>query len=386
MNSGSRSSAVPAADADVLTFPRVATVSGPTVSRRTKIAEFADFTFQPQVSDVPEVEPGVIAIDIGSAAIKGAIVVGWRHPDASPERTVAPGVQGAGGALKSVKPPDSPRILMSRSVETPLQAGPSAIVAAVIELISGLLRDALGVVTVKGIGIGAPGVVDGGAGIVRTAQSLGWADVPLGQLVHEQFDQPVGVGQDVRAAALAEWRWGAGRGKPDMVFVAAGSGVASAVIVDGNLVYGDGYAGEIGHGGGVSGELCSCGGRGCLETYASGGAIARLYEQAAGRSVDGADEVVALADDGDAQAQQIWERAVDGLAEAISAIVRLLGAPRVVIGGGMVNAEDSLMVPLAAGVRSRLTIHRPAEVLPAAMGSRAGLYGAAMLGVQAANA
>jgi glucokinase len=223
-------------------------------------------------------------------------------------------------------------------------------------------------------------VIDEDAKIVTTAENLGWTDLPLGDMVAARFALPVAFGQDVRAGALAEWRLGAGRGQRDMAFIAVGTGVATAVIVDGMLVRAGGYAGEIGHGGSLTGERCVCGGRGCLETYASGAAIARQYTQVTGVAVDGARGVLTAAEAGDGAAQAVWGRAVDGLAQCISDTVRLLGTPRVVVGGGVIAAGEALMGPLSAAVRARLTVHRVPELVPAALGGDAGLYGAGLYG------
>jgi glucokinase len=345
-------------DADVVDFPHVATVTGGTIFRPTRIADFGDIAFLPQVADVPEVQDAVIAVDVGGTSIKGAIVAAR---------------------------PDSASIVVSRTVPTPRAQGPEAVAAATVAMITGLIRDSEGVVVVKGIGLGVPGIVDEDNGVVVRSEHFGWTDVPFADMIRTGLSLPLAMGKDVRLSALAEWRWGAGRGTSDMAFVAAGLGVSCAVIVGGDAAYAGGHAGEIGHGGAVRGDPCACGGRGCLDTYGSGGAIARRFTEATGRPVDGAREVVMLAQAGDAVARDVWDGAMDGLAEAISGIVRVLGTPMVVMGGGLAAAGDALMVPLATKLRSRLTVHRMPELVPAAMGPRATLYGAALMGFREAG-
>jgi glucokinase len=242
-----------------------------------------------------------------------------------------------------------------------------------------LIEDGAGA-EIRGIGLAAPGVIDESARIVVQAKNLGWAGLPLAGLVEDRFGMPVGFGHDVRAGAQAEWRLGAGRGERDLAFIAVGTGISAAVIVDGAVVRRGGYAGEIGHGGSTSGAACVCGGRGCLETYASGAAIARCYTEATGIAAHGARDVLDAAQAGDPVARHVWDRAVDGLAEAISDIVRILGIRLVVMGGGVVHAGDALMDGLNRGVRARLTVHNPPRLAAAALGADAGLHGAGLLG------
>jgi glucokinase len=366
-------------------FPHVATVTGGTVFRPTRIADFGDIAFLPQVADVPEVQSAVIAVEIADTSLRGAIVVGAGPAGGASRgdgRGTGAGTQGQAGTATT---PDTARTIVSRTVPTPPAGSPDAVVAAAVAMISGLVRDSEGVVVVKGIGLAVPGIVDEDSGIVVDSPTLGWTDVPFAQMVQDEFDLPVGVGKDIRVAALAEWQWGAGRDTRDMALVVAGTGVSCAVIVGGDAAYGAGYAGEIGHGGGTDGDLCACGGRGCLETYASGEAVVRRYAEATGETAGDAREVAAAAETGDAIAREVWDQAVDGLAEAISGIVRAMGTQRIVVGGGLAAAGEAFTVPLAAAIRSRLTIHRAPEVVPAVMGPRIGLYGAALMGFRAAG-
>jgi glucokinase len=307
----------------------------------------------------------VVAVDIGGTTAKGALALAG-----------AGGASEGGSVEATVAGRDAPPLLTTRVAATE-GGGPRAL-DAVVALIGDLIADAGGPGAVRAIGVAAPGTVDESAGVVVNAENLRWRALPLVERLSGAFGLPVAFGHDVRAGALAEWRWGAGRGVGDLVFVAVGTGVAAAVIVGGALVRGDGYAGEIGHGGATAGEPCVCGGLGCLEVYASGPAIARRYARLAGAPGGGAREVLALADAGDPIARAVWDRAVEALADAISGVVRLLGTPRVVVGGGLAEAGDALLAPLDAGVRARLTVHRPPVLLPAALGSRAGLYGAAL--------
>ena len=125
---------------------------------------------------------------------------------------------------------------------------------------------------VRGIGIGAPGVIRHDSGvIVQSPNFPEWKDFPLGRLLASRLCRPVRLDNDVNIITLGEARFGAGRGRGDFVCVALGSGVGGGLYLDGDVFRGaDGMAGEIGHM--VvepEGPACNCGGRGCLEQYAS---------------------------------------------------------------------------------------------------------------------
>src|SRR5690606_35726603 len=122
-------------------------------------------------------------------------------------------------------------------------------------------------------GIVIPGVVDEAAGIAEWSGNLALRDVPLRAIVADETRLPTALGHDVRAAALAEARLGAGTAATRLYFVAIGTGIAGAYVRDGDVDPGaHGASGEIGHvviRSGPDAAPCGCGGRGCLEAYAS---------------------------------------------------------------------------------------------------------------------
>ena len=119
-----------------------------------------------------------------------------------------------------------------------------------------------------GIGIAIPGLVDVADGILKLAPNLKWENVPLRLIWNQQFHAPVYVENDGNAAALGEFYFGAAQGTNNFIYIAAGYGLGSGIIVDGKLLRGNkGYASELGHMTyDPKGELCSCGKRGCYET------------------------------------------------------------------------------------------------------------------------
>jgi len=164
----------------------------------------------------------------------------------------------------------------------------------------------------------------------------------------------------------------------DVVFMAIGTGIAGAIFIAGTLYTGRGMAGEVGHSKVADGPVCACGGAGCLEAVASAGAIARRYSQATGKHVAGAKDVLARAERGDADARQIWESALDGLALDLSHTVALLAPEAIVIGGGLSQAGAALFEPLQARLDAILTFHARPTLLRASIGADAGVIGAAL--------
>jgi glucokinase len=232
------------------------------------------------------------------------------------------------------------------------------------------------------VGLVVPGLVDEARGVAVWSENLDWRDVPFVATVSERCGLPAVLGHDVRAGGLAESRLGAARGLRDVLFLPIGTGIAAALLLDGRLYAGDGYAGEIGHTDVGHGEPCVCGGRGCLEAIASAAAIARRYSARTGRVVAGADEVVRAVREGDDAAVAAWDDALDALALALSWVAGVLAPEVVVVGGGLSRAGSVLLEPLAERLQARLTFQRVPRLVPAELGDKAGCLGAALLALE----
>lgn len=233
------------------------------------------------------------------------------------------------------------------------------------------------------IAVNAPGIVDARNGVVVSAANLGWEDFPLRAALEARTGFPVALGNDVQVAGLAEHQLGAAKGFRNALVLVIGTGIASTVILDGEVYDGDGYAGEIGHArieplASRAAIRCACGAEGCLQTVSSAAAIARNYSTASGRPVDGAEPVMAAAAAGDRTAVAVLEQAFDGLALAIAQSVALLAPQAVIFGGGLSNAGDALLRPVASRLDSVLSFHRRPRLLRAAFGPAAGLIGGAL--------
>jgi glucokinase len=201
-------------------------------------------------------------------------------------------------------------------------------------------------------GIGAPNA-NQLTGIIEMAPNLPWKyDVPLARMVQDRLGVPCVLGNDANAAALGEWRYGAGQGYKDLLIVTLGTGVGSGFIVNNALVLGShGNAGELGHMTLVmDGRACTCGRKGCLEAYVSIRGLRQTYTE-----LDGDPEVLreegvrCIADAahrGDAAALQTFRHAVRWLAVGLANAVVVTGPQRIVLFGGIARNGDLLMAPL----------------------------------------
>jgi glucokinase len=277
---------------------------------------------------------------------------------------------------------------------TDARGGPEAVIAQMMGLVD-RVRAAVPETRPVGLGIGAPGPLDPAAGIVVDAPTLsGWQDVPLVAILEEHLGLPVRLENDANAAALGEWRFGAGRGTQSMVFITVSTGIGGGVIVDGHLLHGRrGLAGEIGHMA-ISDrpERCACGSTGCFEALASGTALSR---EAAKRVREGtAPALRALAGDAPVTARHVGEAARAGDAEALALLddearwlgvgltnlLHLYSPERLILGGGVGSLLPLMQGTIARTIRERaMPAFRDVPVVAATLGSHAGLVGAASL-------
>nr|WP_290669802.1 ROK family protein [Ardenticatena sp.] len=284
-------------------------------------------------------------------------------------------------------------ILARTRVRTEAERGPEA----VIERIASVVRDVLVAAngqSVVGVGVTAPGPVDEKRGVVASPPNLpGWADVPLAAHLHDLLNMTIFLGNDANLAALGEYRYGAGRGLSDIIYLTVSTGIGGGVVSNGHLLTGaHGMAAEIGHMPIVpDGPLCGCGQRGHLEALASGPNIAREAEAALKRGWPSlladhtgpltAVEVVQAAQQGDATAQHVLARAGHYLGVGIALLVHVFNPQRIIVGGGVSNAGDLLLEPARKSARD--LVMKPYrdtfDIVLAALGDDAGLYGAAAL-------
>jgi glucokinase len=246
----------------------------------------------------------------------------------------------------------------------------------------------------RGVGVGAPGPLDPRTGVVYAMPNLGedYVRFPLRERLTRALPElPVAVENDANAAIQGEVWTGAAKGCEDAILLTLGTGVGGGIVAAGRMIRGARGAGaELGH---VivepDGPPCGCGGRGCLEQYASGTAIARLAAEALARRREGAlaqlaapsaQDVVRAARAGDELALAVIDRGARALGTALASIVHVLNPELVLIGGGFGSAAWDLLEPsTAAEMKSRTFVAswEGLKLARAALGSDAGAIGAA---------
>ncbi|MBW4096162.1 MAG: ROK family protein [Acidobacteria bacterium] len=310
----------------------------------------------------------VLAFDVGGTDIKVGLVTGRSAPG-QPDGVVVTDLQRLATPRDAQRPGDAVVDEVVRLTQQYVQSHPGAEIAAV--------------------GVTVPGLVDEIAGAGIYSANLGWRDFPFVERLSRQLGLPVAFGHDVATAGEAEFRIGAARSCKNALVMVVGTGIAAAVFADGQRIRGDGYAGEIGH----AMVPTTDGSLAILESLGSAGAVARRYaelrrmessaESADSSDVeahnnDGARGVLAAARNGDTLAQRVWQDATDAIAFGIAQCVSILGTDTVVLGGGLAEAGEELLAPVASRVDALLTFHRRPRILRAALGHDAGLIGSAL--------
>ena len=270
------------------------------------------------------------------------------------------------------------------SASTPTPKGDSTgkeTAAAIAALVAGFEKKH----PVAAIGFAVPGALDEPAGVCRWAGNLGWKNVPIVQLVKEATNRPVAFKHDVRVGMVAEMRSGTAKGFANSIFIPIGTGIAAALVIDGEIRSADGYAGEIGHVNVGHHRLCVCGKHGCLEAISSAHSIGENYKEVSGKSAT-SEEIFNLAKSGDATALKVWDEAILYLAVACEQLITILSPEAIVFGGGVSIVGDDLIQPLKKKLEERLTFQRMPQLLIAHYGAQAGTIGCAMLALDAAGA
>ncbi len=294
-------------------------------------------------------------------------------------------------------------IKKAASVATRSGGMPEQIAEDMAVLIEKLMSDiGISKEKVEQIGIGIPGSVTKD-GIVEDANNIGFFRVPFGRMMQQRMGIPVHLINDAAAAAMGEYRVGAGKGSSTFQMLTIGTGIGGAFIVNGNLISGcNGAAGEIGHM--VirqNGVLCTCGRKGCLEAYASAEALKRRMQYVvsremgqpqkakraealwnlSGKTADGLNGKVLFeaAEQKDALAMELLSEYIETLAEGIANLINILQPDVFCIGGGMSAQKEKLLEPLRRSVSEKI-YSRHSEIQTklavAELGNNAGIIGA----------
>jgi glucokinase len=267
----------------------------------------------------------------------------------------------------------------TEEVRTPTESE-EELLAALDDVVDRLLEDG-----VAAIGYGLPCNLDRRTGRALRAVNLPLDDVDVVGRGRDRFGLPIGVENDGNAAALAEWRLGAGRGTSNLVMLTLGTGVGGGLVLDGALYRG--WA-ELGH---VvvqaGGPPCpgNCHGHGHVEAVATGIAADRAARELWGAGAD-ARRLVAAAGDGDAAAIAALERIGELLGAAVGSFVNMFDPDVIVVGGGFGAAAGELVLEPARAAAAREAL-APADgrvrIVEATLGEDAGLIGAALVGFEA---
>jgi len=288
----------------------------------------------------------VVAVDVGGTEIKSALV-------------------------------DSDLIVMSTINAPTPKADKTGVetVKAIVELIAQFSKQQ----TVSAVGLAVPGALDEPAGTSRWSGNLQWENLPIRNLLADAVSIPVAFGHDVRTAAVAEMRSGAAKGARNAIFIPVGTGIAAALIIDGEIRSAEGYAGEIGHVN-VNGKYpCVCGKSGCLEPASSTLAISKAYAADSGKAGVTTEEIYKLVVEGDPIATKVWNDATSAMARACEILITILAPELIVFGGGLSNAGETFLKPIREYLDSSLTFQRKPRLEIAHYKSQAGAIGCAML-------
>jgi glucokinase len=316
---------------------------------------------------------------------------------------------GGTKTLAAVVDVASGEVIASARKRTRAERGQDFVSQRTIELATAALDDAHlpSDSSVVGLGVGVAGQIDRRAGVVVDAPNLDVHDMPLGDILGKHFNLPVAVGNDVEVAALGESLYGSGAGYNNFVCVFVGTGIGSGIVQNGRMYTGlTGTAGEIGHMVvQAGGRLCGCGGRGCLEAYASRTAITRaiMAEIHHGRPSILADDaqrqlkqgetiirsgILAHAiDQKDELTIEIVEEAANYLGYGLGSVLNFYNPDALILGGGVIEALDLLFETAVHRART-VALSAPAKktpILRAKLGDFSGVVGAACLGAQAAG-
>lgn len=306
------------------------------------------------------------------------------------------GIDLGGTSVKCVLAEEDGTIVRDGRIPTAGHEGPERVLARIAQLIEELI-----VQTGEppaAVGMGVPGLADVEHGITRFLPNMTthWRDVPAAGILSEKLGCPVRLLNDVRMATLGELTYGRGQEVGTMVFIAIGTGIGGGLVIDGKLRLGpQGAAGELGHQTiDPTGPLCGCGNHGCLETLASGTALAAegmrlmlmglaptLHELVNGDPGQVTAEMMAQAAETDATVRDAILHAGTYLGIGVANVVTTLFPELVVLGGGVANMGDLLFNQVRDEVRRRVAMFPidQVEIAPSLLGSQAGVLGGVAL-------
>lgn len=286
-------------------------------------------------------------------------------------------------------------ILANVVLPTKAEEGEVAVLGRIIQSIDEVIvGSSTSIDEVEAIGIGSPGPLDAKKGIIITTPNLPFKDYNLVQPLKEKYDIPVYLDNDANAAAIGEYMFGAGKGKESIVYFTVSTGVGGGAVLDGKVYRGHtSNALEIGHTTvDPNGPRCNCGNLGCLEAMSSGTAIAKKGKEAVSTNVETSlkkydtvtsYEVFKEAEAGDEVAKDIIDNALTYLGIGVANAIATFDPEMIIIGGGVSKAGDIVFDTVKKVVNKRCfkSMAESCEIVPAGLGSDAGVVGAVALAI-----
>ncbi|MDB2108390.1 ROK family protein [Clostridium paraputrificum] len=286
-------------------------------------------------------------------------------------------------------------ILANVVLPTKAEEGEVAVLGRIIQSIDEVIvGSSTSIDEVEAIGIGSPGPLDAKKGIIITTPNLPFKDYNLVQPLKEKYNIPVYLDNDANAAAIGEYMFGAGKGKESIVYFTVSTGVGGGAVLDGKVYRGHtSNALEIGHTTvNPNGPRCNCGNLGCLEAMSSGTAIAKKGKEAVSTNVETSlkkydtvtsYEVFKEAEAGDEVAKDIIDNALTYLGIGVANAIATFDPEMIIIGGGVSKAGDIVFDTVKKVVNKRCfkSMAESCEIVPAGLGSDAGVVGAVALAI-----
>ncbi len=306
------------------------------------------------------------------------------------------GIDLGGTFIKGGIVNDLGNLLINDQVPTQSELGADGVSANIANLCKSLMeRMNLTPSDITGIGIGVPGMIDSAAGTVVYSNNLGWENFSIAKEVERLTGLPVKIANDANVAALGETTFGCGAQYRTTVMLTLGTGVGGGIVIDGKLFEGNRSAGaELGHTVIVAGgEPCTCGRRGCLEAYASATALIRDTKRAMEQNPQSAMWQIGSMEavtgktafqfaPSDETAASVVQSYLEKLGAGIVNLANELRPEAVILGGGVCNEGDALILPLQKILDTEIYAGNrgpSVKILTAVLGNRAGILGAAAL-------
>jgi glucokinase len=284
-------------------------------------------------------------------------------------------------------------VLAQKRIPTQPEDGADRGFERILETAEGILGQAkVSAGDLAAVGLSVPGPLDPVAGVFFKLPNLpGWEGYPLRQKLEEHYSVPIYMDNDANATALAEWKFGAGRGYDHLIYLTMSTGIGGGLILDGKLYRGKNYnAGEVGHQVIVpDGSPCGCGLLGHLEGLCSGSGIARrlrevvktdnsaMWQMAGGDPEKLTAEILVQAvRQGDALAQEFFQETLEYLATGLANLVFILNPEAIIMGTMVAKNPDLFLEPLNRMVRERVwEVFTPdLKFLPAELVDQVGVY------------